>query len=131
MTLAEHRASRTVGASHVSAFPATGFRDEIFDCDGFNHRLVASCQVQELPVSVQAVRPDVPLPKTFLSNERHSSVMPQDLSERWMIGLDQAHHTLKKTTQFLVRTAVLPLSRRYKADDFPTPTTSGGMGKLP
>ena len=33
-----------------------------------------------------------------------------------MIGLETAKQTLEKTTQRLVRSAVLPLSRRYKAD---------------
>ena len=38
------------------------------------------------------------------------------LSERWLIGLAQATATLKLTTQKIVRSAVLPLDRRYKAE---------------
>ena len=38
-----------------------------------------------------------------------------ELSERWLIGLAQATATLKSTTQNIVRSAVLPLVRRYKA----------------
>ena len=41
---------------------------------------------------------------------------PEALSERWQIGLVQAKETLKRTTQRLVRSAIMPLSRRYHAD---------------
>ena len=39
-----------------------------------------------------------------------------ELSERWLIGLAQATATLKLTTQKIVRSAVLPFGRFYKAD---------------
>ena len=38
------------------------------------------------------------------------------MSEQWIIGMIQATDTLKKTTQRIFRSAVLPLGRRYKAD---------------
>ena len=38
------------------------------------------------------------------------------MSERWFISISQAAKTLKSTTQNLLRSAVLPLSRRYRAD---------------
>ncbi len=60
--------------------------------------------------------PDVPLPKTFAKSKRHANVTAQELSERWLIGLTQAHETIKVTTQNCIRSAVLPLSRRYRAD---------------
>ena len=40
------------------------------------------------------------------------------LSEKWLISLAQATATLKLTTQKIVRSDVLPLVRRYKADRF-------------
>jgi hypothetical protein len=43
-------------------------------------------------------------------------VTAQELSERWFIGLTQARETIKVTTQNVTRSAVLPLSRRYRAD---------------
>lgn len=58
-------------------------------------------------------RPDIPIPRTFTSDKRHSGVSVEDLSERWFIGLTQAHETIKVTTQNCTRSAVLPLSRRY------------------
>ena len=39
-----------------------------------------------------------------------------ELSEQWLIGLDQAIATLKLTIQKIVRSAVFPLGKRYKAD---------------
>ena len=55
-------------------------------------------------------------PGTFISSERHSNTTPEDLSERWSISVAQAKLTLAATTQRLKRSAVMPLSRRYRAD---------------
>ena len=51
---------------------------------------------------------DVPAAKTFVSTERHTSVTPEDLSERWGIGLQQAKEMLNRTTQKIVRSATMP-----------------------
>ena len=59
---------------------------------------------------------DAPLPKTFRSDNRHAAVDANELSERWGIGLKQAKQTIKSTTQRGVRSALLPLSRCYRAD---------------
>ena len=59
---------------------------------------------------------DVPRIRTFVSNKRHSAVSAEELSERWHIGLKQANDTLSVTTQKFTRSAVLPLSRRYRSD---------------
>ena len=75
-------------------------------------RLIAEVQTQH---NTDAV-PDVPIPKTFASSKRHTGITAQELSERWLIGLAQAHETIKVTTQNCIRSAVLPLSRRYRAD---------------
>ena len=72
--------------------------------------------VQVAEVTVPSTLQDVPSVRTFQSKERHSTVTPSDLSERWCIGLGQAIQTLKATTQQLVRSAILPLARRYHAD---------------
>jgi len=54
--------------------------------------------------------------RKFESKETHTSVTPENLSERWWIGLGQARETLKRTAQRIVRSAVMPLARRYRAD---------------
>ena len=59
---------------------------------------------------------DVPTPCTSTSKERHLAVTATELSEQWLIGLAQATAKLNSTTQNTVRSAVLPLGRRYKAD---------------
>ena len=48
---------------------------------------------------------------TFQSSSRHSDASPQDLNKRWFISLNQAIQTLKNTTQNLLRSVTLPLSR--------------------
>lgn len=86
------------------------------------------------------MKDNVPLPRTFASGKRHSNVTAQELSERWFIGLSQAHDTIKVTTQNCTRSAVLPLSCRYRADrvfekpllrgDFYTDTMDGRCKSL-
>jgi len=66
-------------------------------------------------------------PYTFLSKDRHSQTTPEALSERWGISIAQAKLTLKATTRRLVRSALMPLARRYRVDrmfDLPRVRTS-------
>ena len=51
--------------------------------------------------------------KSFISKDRHSSMAAQDLSERWNISVAQAAMILKATTRRLIRSALMPLARRY------------------
>ena len=62
------------------------------------------------------LKEDVPSSKTFHTSERKSTVSASDLSERWFIGLKQATQTIKSTSQRLLRSTILPLARRYRAD---------------
>ena len=66
--------------------------------------------------TINATTVDLPGHRTFVSTERHSVVTPEQLSERWNIGLAQAKNTINVTTQRGVRSAILPLSRRYRTD---------------
>ena len=59
---------------------------------------------------------DVETRKTFRSKERHPIISGEQLSERWAIGLGQAKQTINVTTQRGARSAILPLSRRYRTD---------------
>ena len=76
--------------------------------------------------SIDPGKSDIPLMNTFHSSERHSDVAPHSLSERWGISLVTATKTLKQTTQKFLRSAVLPLSRRYRADRVFTRKTLSG-----
>lgn len=92
--------------------------DEIYNVDGFQRRLLASVRVKDIPrkVEASAVVRDVATPPTFYSKERRADVTPETLADRWLIGLETAKKTLKYTTQRFIRSALLPVSRRYKAD---------------
>ena len=59
---------------------------------------------------------DVPSRRTFVSTERHKRISAESLSELWAIGPNKARATLRVTTQNGVRSAILPLSRRYRSD---------------
>ena len=51
-----------------------------------------------------------------ITHERHHAITPDLLSRKWGIGLDKAKATLACTTQENIRSAVLPLTRRYRTD---------------
>ena len=118
-TIDEDRASRisSVTTCHQETSEVFG---ELFNVDTFNARLISSCRVTGLPTQEsmisQVVVSDHPTPNTFISGDRRSDVTPESLAEKWLIGLETAKQTLAKTTQRLIRSAILPLSRRYKAD---------------
>ena len=53
---------------------------------------------------------------TMISYERHSKITTNQLAERLSIGLKRAEATLRVTTQRGTRSAILPISRQYRAD---------------
>ena len=75
-----------------------------------------SSQVQVAEIATRSALQDMPLARMFQSKERHLTVIPSNLSERWYIGLGQATQMLKVSTQWLMRSAILPLAGRYCAD---------------
>jgi hypothetical protein len=65
--------------------------------------------------------PPVPSePPTFrisaLTQERHHTLTAEGLAKKWNIGLRTARNTIKATTQLGVRSAIGPLTRRYRTD---------------
>ena len=50
------------------------------------------------------------------TSKRHHGVDANLLSLKWGIGLEKARNTIKYTTQMNVRSALLPLTRRYRTD---------------
>ena len=91
---------------------ANNLTSTIYDPATFHSRLISSIQVHAPSKSPE----ELPSAPTFQSKGRHSSVSPQDLSERWFIGLKKAKDTIKNTTQQILHSAILPLARRYRAD---------------
>ena len=59
---------------------------------------------------------DVPSHRTFNSKDRYSDVNTYDLSKIWRIGLGASTMMLKATTQRVLRSAIMPISRQYRAD---------------
>lgn len=89
---------------------------KIFDIKTFNARIMKS-QKANVKISHGPLHEDELMPrKTFVSSGRHSNTTPEDLSEVWNISVGQAKMTLEATTQHHSRSAVLPLSRRYRMD---------------
>jgi hypothetical protein len=82
-------------------------------------RIISQLRFKELPPPVlpgPIEERDIKAPYTFLSEDRHSNTTPVDLSERWGLSVAQAALTLKATTRHLLRSALMPLARRYRAD---------------
>ena len=59
---------------------------------------------------------DIPTRQTYTSTERHVNMSAEVLADRFGIGLERARQTLKETNQIGTRSALLPISRRYRAD---------------
>ena len=53
---------------------------------------------------------------TFQITHRHTDISHDDLSQRWHISVPQAIKTLNHTPHKFLRSAILPLSRRYWSD---------------
>ena len=88
------------------------FVGTIVDPATFAERLISSVQVHDPNMD----NADVSSAQTFHTKERKTTVTASDLSERWFIGLAQAEKTIRATTQRLLRSAILPLVRMYRAD---------------
>ncbi len=105
----------------------------IFDLNKINRKIASMKVTQSMPAQKKLERSnidpgssDVPLINTFQSSARHTDVSPQELRERWGISIATATNTLKKSKQKFLRSADLPLSRRYRADRvFSRKTLSG------
>ena len=59
---------------------------------------------------------DVPARRTMVSTERHTKMTAIEIGELWGIGPKRAEATLRVTTQRGTRSAIMPISRRYRAD---------------
>ena len=70
----------------------------------------ADDSASEAPIDQATIK----VQNTFLLSEIHTSTTAEDLSKRWSISVGQAALTLQATTQRLKRSALLPLSRRYR-----------------
>jgi len=49
------------------------------------------------------------------SSERHHKITAEELARKWAISLKTAERTLSATTQYGIRSAIMPLSKRYRA----------------
>ena len=107
------RSVSTLSSLHVDEHHG-GEKFSIFDLNLMQRRISAMKLTRNDDIDVGTS--DVPPTSSFHSSSRHSDVSPEALSEKWCISLKAASNTLKKTTQRFLRSAVLPLSRRYRTD---------------
>ena len=89
-----------------------GLQGTVDDPAMFSIQLISAVQIHD-PLQLKE---DVPSSKTFHTSERKSTVSASDLSERWFIGLKQATQTIKSTSQWLLRSVILPLARWHRAN---------------
>ena len=83
----------------------------------FSQNLIATVHVTpSTSVKRKIAEVDVPARRTFVSTDRHSKHLAAEISEMWLIGPKRAEATLKATTQYGTRSAILPIGIRYRAD---------------
>jgi len=97
-------------------FPCSSDIEDKLTYDVYNTRVIKSLLVPTRVSNGPLADDQLLAPKTFISNERHSNTSPEDLSETWGISVQQAKMTLDATTQRHGRSAIMPLSRRYRLD---------------
>ena len=59
---------------------------------------------------------DLPTRQTYMSTERHRKISAEVLPDRFGIEIECARSTLRATVQRGTRSAILPISRQYRAD---------------
>jgi len=110
----------TVRLAAVRSVEAEALRvsEALFDANDVEIGLAQISSVYSLIEMAEAIGTQriLSAANTFVSQKRHSQISPEQLSERWNKGLTQAKKTLQVTTQKGVRSAILPLSRRYRTD---------------
>ena len=100
--------------------------DCVYDIGNIIHQIVSSVKVFESP-TVEHVRisdlirheeeqEELTASKKFSSKQRHLAVDAATLGEHWGINIAQAALILKATNQKYMRSALLPLDRRYRVD---------------
>ena len=59
---------------------------------------------------------DIPTRQTYSSTDINYKISVEVLADQFRIGIDRANAILKSTLQRGTRSAILPISRRYRAD---------------
>ena len=84
--------------------------------DGLKERLMKSIpMISEVSWYDESLE-DLTTRQTYTSTERHIKPSTEVLADHFAIGLHRAKETLKATLQRGTRSAILPISRRYRAD---------------
>ena len=84
--------------------------------DGLKEKLAKNVPHIAEVQRVDDILEDVPTRQTYTSTDRHSKISAEVLADRFAIGLERAKATLNATLQRGTRSAILPISRRYRAD---------------
>ncbi|GFH55424.1 hypothetical protein CTEN210_11900 [Chaetoceros tenuissimus] len=98
------------------------FRDDTFISDfdrGLCHAssgLAQDLAVDSLVNSVKVQLEDSARIALASTEKRHHEVTKELLAKKWGISIARAEATLKASTQLSVRSAIMPLSRRYRTD---------------
>ena len=83
---------------------------EVYDAWNFCKRLISTVNI------VMAYHDDLDAweeqqrVSSVISNDRHSTVTPEEVARKWNIGLEMVKKTLKVMMQYGIRTAVHPLT---------------------
>jgi hypothetical protein len=81
----------------------------------FREQLI-SRSVNETSTQYDPDLEDVSARRTDVSTEGHTQVTAERLADRFCIGPERAKATIRATTQRGIRSAILPIGRRYRAD---------------
>ena len=100
----------------MSLGSAESTRDQIQE-PGFKEQLLATTPRKiSKTTRLDDALGDIPTRQTYSSTDRHSKISAEVLADQFGIGIDRANATLKATLQRGTRSAIIPISRRFRAD---------------
>ena len=118
--------TRSIGQVNSNYHPMSNDMDTVyeynsqFSSDSVLHSIEPSLvEFKERMIQAVTIDPDstdVPARRTFISHERHNKLCADKLADLWGVGPSKAAATIKVTTQRGIRSAILPISRRYRTD---------------
>jgi hypothetical protein len=83
-------------------------------------RLISSIRVASCHKEDEDLEDETDVPQRTVApvdiRARHTAISAEEISRKFGVGLETARKTLKATTQYGIRHAVHPLSRRYRTD---------------
>ena len=113
-----HSFIQAIKTEHSNPYEQGWQYDSPYSDDAILHSIspISTNWVQDVTATYLSKFNPLHEPRTYVSTQRHNQITAEDLAEKFCIGVERAKATLRATRQRGTRSAILPISRRYRAD---------------